>query len=142
MPGLLTRSAAAKALGITPTALSRLVERGCPVARRASSKGKPALYDVAAIRAWRAERLTHVPAPAPGRERKDAALAELAEIRVAKARGELILASEAIAVARDLAETVKAAVLAVPRRAVLAGLPQEHEARVKALLIEALRGLV
>lgn len=53
---LLTRAGAAKALGVSPAALSKMVERGAPVAGHAQTGRKDALYDVEAIRSWRSAR--------------------------------------------------------------------------------------
>jgi len=44
---------AARALGVSPRAVRRMVERGAPVARRGGrGRGRATLIDVAALRAW------------------------------------------------------------------------------------------
>jgi phage terminase Nu1 subunit (DNA packaging protein) len=140
---LATRSEAVKALGLdSPRALDRLIERGAPAPLPGKRGG--ARYDVQAIEAWRAARKART-APALDLATERAALArvqrQLAHLKLREARGELIRSADAAAAQRATAGAVRAQLLAVPRRAVLAGLPREHEPLVKRLIAEALREL-
>jgi hypothetical protein len=57
MPALLPHNSAARELGKNPSTLTRWKKKGAPVARRGHrGKNGAALYDVDAIRAWRAQQ--------------------------------------------------------------------------------------
>lgn len=136
-----TRSGAARALGITPATLDRWVDRGAPK-RRGKRGGR--LYDVVAVRKWRRDRdAKRQPVLDLAHER--AALArvqrELTELKVREARAELVKADDVERVQRAALAAVRAQLLAVPRRCVLAGLPRSHEPLVKRHITEALREL-
>lgn len=74
-------------------------------------------------------------------DQKRRAEAALAELRYEREAGRLISVEEVEAAQRAVATAAKAALLAVPKRAVLAGLPREHEPLVARLITEALREL-
>lgn len=140
---LSTRAQAVKALGLPSSrALDKLIEKGAPAP--APGKRGSARYDVAAIEAWRLARRARV-RPVLDLATERAALAnvqtKLARLKLREARGELVKAADAEEVLRLIATATRAAVLAIPRRAVLAGVPREHEATLKALVTEALRDL-
>lgn len=140
---LATRAEAVKALGLaSPRALDKLIERGAPSPRPGKRGTKR--YDVAAIAAWRDARTARTqPTYDLALERAKLARVQrqLAELKVKEARGSLIRAVDAEHVQRSIAAAVKAQLLAVPRRAVLGGLPREHEPLVRSLIVEALREL-
>jgi len=126
----------------SPRALDRLIERGAPGPR----PGKPgaARYDVPAIATWRRARAARTrPTLDLCAERAKLARVQrkLTELKLREARGEFIRAKDVASAQRAIAAAAKASLLAVPRRAVLAGLPREHEALVKQLITEALREL-
>jgi phage terminase Nu1 subunit (DNA packaging protein) len=140
---LATRSETVAALGLpSPRALDRLIERGAPPPK--PGKRGSRRYDVAAIVKWRDERQARL-TPTYDLVAERAKLArvqrQLAELKVKEARGQLIRAADAEHVQRSIAAAVRAQLLAVPRRAVLGGLPREHEALVRGLIVEALREL-
>lgn len=140
---LVTRAEAIEALGLpSAKALDRLLEKGAP-GPAPGKRGAPR-YDVAAILAWREDRQAKSK-PTLDLTTERAALARvqrlLTQVKLRQAKGELIRASEAAVVQQAIAGAVKTSLLAVPRRAVLAGLPGEHEALVKRLIVEALREL-
>jgi phage terminase Nu1 subunit (DNA packaging protein) len=140
---LSTRSEAVAALGLpSPRALDRLIERGAPAPKPGKRGSKR--YDVAAIATWRDARQARTQ-PTYDLTLERAKLArvqrQLAELKVQEARGSLIRAVDAEHVQRSIAAAVKSQLLAVPRRAVLGGLPREHEPLVRTLIVEALREL-
>jgi phage terminase Nu1 subunit (DNA packaging protein) len=140
---LSTRAEAVAALELpSPRALDRLVERGAPAPR--PGKRGTRRYDVAAIDGWRRERQARQrPALDLATERAKLARVqrELTTLKLREARGELIRATDAVDVQRAIATAAKVQLVAVSRRAVLAGLPREHEPLVKRLITEALRDL-
>ena len=142
-PPLSTRAQAVQALGLpSPRALDRLIERGAP-GPHPGKRGGPR-YDVAAIDAWRQARdARQRPTLDLSLERALLARAQrqLVNLKLREARGELIRAREAADVQRAIAGAARVQLLTVPRRAVLAGLPREHEPLVKRLIVEALRDL-
>jgi phage terminase Nu1 subunit (DNA packaging protein) len=139
---LATRAVTALVLS-TARALDKLLERGAPGPAPGSKRGGRR-YDVAAIATWRAERQARLqPTYDLSAERAQLARVQrqLVELKVREARGQLIRAADAEHVQRSIAAAVKAQLLAVPRRAVLGGLPREHELLVRTLIVEALREL-
>jgi hypothetical protein len=72
------------------------------------------------------------------KRRADAALAEL---RLERESGKLIEVADVEAAQIALVTATKAALLAVPKRATLVGLPREYEELVRGLIVEALREL-
>jgi phage terminase Nu1 subunit (DNA packaging protein) len=144
VPGrLATRQEAVKALGLaSPRALDRLIERGAPGPRPGKPGGRR--YDVAAIAAWRDARAARQrPTLDLALERAKLAQVQraLASLKLREARGELIRAKDAADVLRGIVAAARAQLLSVPRRAVLAGLPREHEPAIRRLIVEALREL-
>ena len=143
MSRLATRAEAVKALRLdSARALDRLIERGAPGPR--PGKRGSRRYDVPAIRAWRTQREART-RPALDLATERAALAHvqtsLTKLKLREARGELVKAVDAERVLRAIATAAKTELLSVSRRAVLAGLPREHEALVRRLVTEALREL-
>lgn len=140
---LATRAEAVAALGLaSPRALDKLIERGAPAPQ--PGKRGSRRYDVAAIDAWRKARQTRTqPALDLAAERAKLARVQrqLTTLRLREARGELIRAKAVVEVQRAIAGAVKAQLLAVSRRAVLAGLPRDHEPLIRRLVVEALREL-
>lgn len=140
---LATRAEAVTALGLrSPRHLDKLIERGAP--GPAPGKKGTARYDVEALRAWVEDRRARVkPMDVLLAERaKQAKLdTQMKRLRLREANQELVPASRAVDVQRAIAGAVRAQVLAVPRRAVIAGLPQEFEPLIRRLLHEALSEL-
>jgi phage terminase Nu1 subunit (DNA packaging protein) len=139
---LSTRAEAVKALGTSARGLDRMIERGAP----GPKPGRPGSkrYDVPAIKAWRAERAARVK-PNTDLAHERALLCRVqrtfATLKVRQAKGELVRGEDAEAILRALIVATKTALLAVPRRCVLAGLPREHEALAKREIVQALRDL-
>lgn len=142
-PRLSTRAEAVHALGLSsPRALDRLIERGAPGPK--PGKRGAARYDVEAIAAWRSQRQARTqPTLDLALERAKLARVQtqLTALKVREARGELVKAADAERVLRAITVAAKTQLLAVPRRAVLAGLPRTHEPLVKRLITDALREL-
>lgn len=142
-PKRVTRAVLAKLLGISPAAVSKAVERGAPVAK-SSGVGKPALYDVAAFRAWLESRSRPSKVADLATERAKLARAQrgLATLKLRVARGELLPRASVIAEGQSVLQAVKSRILAVPRQAVITGaIPREAELGVLQLLKDALREL-
>lgn len=140
---LATRAEAVAALGLaSPRALDKLIERGAPGPR--PGKRGTRRYDVPAIEAWRLARQARTrPTLDLAAERAKLARVQrqVATLRYREARGELVRAKDVLQGQRGIAGAVKAALMSVSRRAVLAGLPQEHEPLIRRLVVEALREL-
>jgi phage terminase Nu1 subunit (DNA packaging protein) len=141
--GLSTRREAVAALGLpSARALDRLIERGAPLPT--PGKRGTARYDVPAIKAWRdAREARRRPTLDLTTERAKLARVQtqLTTLKLQEARGELVKATIAIDVQRSVAGAVRSQLLAVPRRAVLEGLPRVHEPIVRRLIVAALREL-
>ena len=140
---LRTRAEAVRLLGLrSARALDKLVERGAPGPQ--PGKRGTARWDVEAIQAWRADREARL-RPTIDLSLERAKLArvqrQLTALKLREARGELIRAKDAADVQRSIVASARAQLLAVPRRAVLDGLPREHEGLVRRLVVEALRDL-
>lgn len=140
---LATRAEAVKALGLpSPRALDRLIEKGAP--GPAPGKRGTRRYDVAAMQAWKAQRATEQ-RPTLDLTQARAKLAttqeKLAALKVRELRGTLIRRTDALEVQRAIATATRTSLLAVPRRAVLAGVPREHEPVLTRLVKDALREL-
>lgn len=137
------RAAAAKALGVTPVALSRMVERGAPTAGKSPS-GR-ALYDVAALRAWRARRAAaHAPVTDLATERAKLARSQrrYTDLRYRRDRGDLLPRAQVVAEGQSVLVALRGRLLALPRQATLAGVCTiEQEPALRALLVSALREL-
>lgn len=140
---LSTLAGAVAALSLpSPRALHRLIERGAPGPK--PGKRGSARYDVAAIDAWRRARESkNQPTMdlAVERTKLTRLQTRLVSLKLRQASGELIPSKVAVDVLGAMAGAVRAQVLAVPRRAVLDGLPREYEPLMKRLLTEALREL-
>lgn len=140
---LATRAEAVAALSLpSPRALDKLIERGAPAP--APGKRGTARYDVAAIRKWqeaRQDRQRPILDLAAERAQLARVQTELTTLKLHEARGELVKAADAERVLRAIATSTKTAILSVPRRAVLTGLPREHEPLIRRLLTESLREL-
>lgn len=140
---LVTRADAVAALGLSsPRALDKLIERGAPAPL--PGKRGTARYDVAAIEAWRQARQSKLK-PALDLSTERAKLAKVQRqftaLKLREARGHLVATKDADAVQRAIAVAVKTQLLAVPRQALLSGLPRAYEALVRRLIVEALREL-
>ncbi len=138
---LVTRAQAVLLLELpSARALDRLIERGAP--GPAPGKKGSKRYDVPAIERWREERKKRL-APTLDLSVERAKLArvqrKLTSLKLREARGELVRSRDVADIQRAVAAAVKTELLAVPRRAVLAGLPREHEALMKRLIVDALR---
>ncbi len=143
-PELVGRAEAAAALGVAPGRISKWVADGAPVARR-GARGQASLYDVAALKRWRAHRTKEVEAGLSLEEER-AKLARVqrqkAEMEIAKRTGELLERSEVIAEGQAALSALKAALLRLPRELVMSGLiPRETEPAVRDLITDALREL-
>lgn len=140
---LATRAEAVKALGLaSPRALDKLIERGAP--RPRPGKRGTRRYDVDAIRQWREKRQARTKPTldlAVERAKLAKVQRQLTTLKLREARGELIRAKDAAQAQRTIGAAVKASLLAVPRRAILVGLPREHEPVIRRLITEALREL-
>lgn len=140
---LATRAEAVAALGLASSrVLDRLIERGAP-GPQPGKKGTRR-YDVAAIRTWMAARQARTK-PTVDLSSERAKLAkvqrQISTLKLSEMRGDLVRIKEVEDVQRTIAGAVRAQMLAVPRQAVLGGLPIEHEPLVRRLITEALRDL-
>jgi hypothetical protein len=136
------RAAAAKALGVTPVALSRMVERGAPAQKGAGGRLE---YDVSKLRAWREQRAaSHRPVADLATERARLARAQriLTNLKIGATRGDLLDRGAVVREGQAVMHALRSRLLAVPRQAVLAGLlPLEREADLRALVTATLREL-
>jgi hypothetical protein len=101
------------------------------------------MYDVEALREWRAARLSGAD-DTFGLAEERAKLArvqrEKIEMDLAVRTGDLVAREDVIAQGRAVVGAVKARLLSLPRQAVLRGvILREHEPALKALVFEALR---
>lgn len=143
-PRLVTRSEAAAVFGVVPSRINRWAAEGAPVARH-GRPGHGALYDLEALRGWRAARQE---APEGGLSLSDerAKLAraqrEKTEMANALTAGFLVEREAVVAEGRAHVTAAKARILAVSRLAVLQGIiPPEREGALRRLLLEALAEL-
>lgn len=140
---LATRAEAVERLGLpSARALDRLIERGAP--GPAPGKKGSGRYDVAAIQAWMTARQARVkPTLDLAAERAKLARVQrqLTTLKLREHRGDVVRAKDALLAYQAIAGAVRVQLLAVPRNAVLGGLPREHEALVKRLIVQALRDL-
>jgi hypothetical protein len=144
LPKLVTRAELAATLKLSPAAVSKAVERGAPVAE-SSGPGKPALYDVAAFRAWLESRAkpSRVADLATERAKLARVQREHLKLKLRVARGDLLPRAVVVAEGQGVLQAVKSRILSVPRQAVITGvIPREAELGLHALLKEALRELV
>jgi phage terminase Nu1 subunit (DNA packaging protein) len=141
---LVTRAAAALALGVAPNRINKWVGDGAPVAVP-GKRGHSAMYDLEALQAWREARQ-----PEAGDALSlGAARARLAEAQAVKwerenlvRMGQLIERGEAVREGQAVIAALKARLLSLPRQAVLRGaLQREHEPVLRGLVVEALREL-
>ncbi|MEP7307651.1 MAG: hypothetical protein ABJA98_19280 [Acidobacteriota bacterium] len=126
----------------SPRALERLIERGAP-GPIPGKRGTPK-YDVPAIEAWRQERQQRLK---PGAD-LSAARAKLAgkqtewiSLKLREAKGRVVRVKDVEHALLTILTAFRAEILSVSRRAVLAGLPLEHEALIRSLNIQALQDL-
>lgn len=143
--GLVTRAQAAAELGVEPNRINKWVADGAPVAVR-GSRGHSAYYDLAALKAWVADR---------GRPDQDegltlgAARARLATAQAQKYErenlvrsGQLVERAQVAAEGQAVLASLKAKLLSVPRLAVIRGIvPREKEHDLHVLVVETLREL-
>lgn len=140
---LSTIAEAVAALGLeSQRQLHRLIEAGAP--KPAPGARGSRRYDIAAIAAWRNARdKRQRPTLDLAAERAKLARSQrrFTDLKYREARGELVRLRDVIAAERECSGAVRSELMAVSRRAVLAGLPLEHEPLVRRLVIEALREL-
>lgn len=116
-PKLLTRTELALAMEMHPGTLTKWERDGCPVAKRAP-RGRPSLFDRAAVEAWRDERDATLKASGlsleAARARFAKAQAERVEMQNAVRRGELLELAEVVREGQDILLVVRARLLALP----------------------------
>lgn len=137
---LVTRTDAARALGVSVRALDRLVERGAP-GPRPGPRGGPR-YDLEAIRSWqneRAEQHRPVMGLAEERARLAAAQTALTEVRRAILAGDLIDRRREEQRDFTLGRTIRDSVLAIPSRVAALLAAESDPEVVDRLLTEELR---
>lgn len=139
---LVGRKQAAEALGITPAAVSRMVERGAPAQKGAGGRLE---YDVSKLRAWREQRAAaHRPVADLATERAKLSRSQrrLTDLRYRAMRGDLLDRGAVVREGQAVMHALRSRILSVPRQAVLAGLlPLEREADLRALVTSTLREL-
>lgn len=145
----MTRAELAQALGKDPRTLSRWATEGMPTAS-AGSPGRPAMFDLAACRAWLLEREEHQRGRhedlEQARARKEHWQALLAEQTHRARERELVPAAEVEAVHAAELERIKRTVGRLPSHAeavsaAVAGGPQAVEAALKKAVYSILHEL-
>jgi len=142
-PGLVTRAAAAAAMGVEPNRINKWSSDGAPVAIR-GSRGRSSWYDLEALKAWRdskAENNALVMSVSEQKTRLVSAQAEKQERENLVRAGQLISKAEAVAEGQKVLAALRARLMKVPTTCVNRGLPREQEALVRAVMVEALREL-
>lgn len=140
---LATRAEVIEALGLdSPRRLDKMIERGAP--GPAPGKKGTRRYDLDALRTWMEERRARMQ-PVLDLNAERAKLArvqrQLARLKVHAMRKTLVPEKDVVSGWRAVLGATRAQLLAVPRQAVLSGLPREHEPLVKRLITDALREL-
>lgn len=138
----LNKSDMADCLGISRTAFSQWIKKGCPYEQKGSQSGQW-VFDTAAVIRWREEQaaLNAMGDTADidldeARRRKTAAEAALVEIEVSKRRGEVIeIEHVAEAVGEDYAN-VKAKLLALPTKLAPQLIGMENPVEIQAILAD------
>ncbi len=153
MADVLSIRAFGRLVGVTDTAVRKAIATGRLGRGVGERDGRPAIVDVEAARTeWSANRSRPRPARAPRAARADGSLADwqrqIAAERCRRLKlendrrdGQLLPVDQVERAHKAVAAATRASLLAVPRRAVLAGLPKEHEPLVRQLVTEALREL-
>src|SRR4051812_43851721 len=120
---LLTRQELALAMAVAAGTITKWERDGMPVAKK-FHRGKPSLFDLNAVNAWREAT---APAKEEGLslEQERAKLAVLAqakaEMELAERRGELVDRSEVVATARSVLAALAAKIRGIPRALVQGG---------------------
>ncbi len=97
---------------------------------------RPALYDGLAVARVLLAR------PDSPRDRKDNAVAELTELKIAKERGALVLREAAEGALSTTIGAARAAILRLPNDAIQRGVPVQYEEILRGLVEGVLTGLV
>jgi phage terminase Nu1 subunit (DNA packaging protein) len=128
---LLTRQEIAAEFGCTPGTITRWERDGCPVAQK-TTRGRPSLFDLEAVRTWRAE-MDRIAPEALSLEHERARLAraqvEKTERENLVRAGELMERAQVILEGQSYSKAIAKMIRALPRRAVQAGAiaaSQEH----------------
>jgi phage terminase Nu1 subunit (DNA packaging protein) len=140
----LNRAQTAAHMGVDLTTLDRYVREGCPVLAR-GSRGREWAFDLPAVVRWYGE---HEVSKAMGEQdpdildiklRQEKAKMLLAELELAKARGEVAPVREfELAQSRAMA-AIQTRVMQVPQRVVMQLIGETDETKFKKLLSEELR---
>ena len=115
---LVSQTELALIFGVSRQSVRAWEARGCPVERKAQRKGEPSRYSVAAVLRWREEQAAMAAVLGAldmnaARRRKPAAQATLAEIELAKIRGEVVEISAVAEKFGDALSAVRARLLAL-----------------------------
>lgn len=134
----------AEILGVTPKSVRAWERQGMPVQEK-GRRGVASKYSVAACIAWRLERVEAQARARPdpteideARARKVAAEAALAEIELAKARGEVVRLDDMSRAVGEALATTRARLLQVGAKCAPQADLQPDEATLRALLDDAL----
>lgn len=139
---LLNRNEVAEAFGVTPSAVSGWVRRGCPVVSR-GGRGRAWEFDLAEVVRWRDERRA-----AEGDGQLDLAQerAQLARAQRIKTEqetrvraGELVLAADVTRAWQAMVGAVRARLLGLPSGAAPQVAAEESPAKCRAILKEMVR---
>ena len=133
---IVNRQELSEAMGISLPTVDRWVRDGCPVKQR-GAKGVPWEFDLAAVVAWWGDNQRKAAAgQAPtdmedAKRRKVAAEAEMAELELAKARGEVAPVEEFRRAQEARNAIIRQNVMNVAQRACLQLLGERDEAKFK-----------
>lgn len=136
MPILLNRSDLAHHLGVQPPTIDQWIREGMPSVTK-GGQGRAWQFDLGAVVRWygdRRELSATKKAPSDEREakaRKLAAEAEMTELDLAKAKGEVALISEIEKIWTRKMAIIRANVMNVPARAVIQLLGETNETEFK-----------
>lgn len=145
MSGLeLSKADLARAWGVSLPTVGAWVKRGCPYISK-GGPGKPWIFNTSEVAAWREEQAAQAALGETqsldieeARRRKLAAEAALAELDVAKRRGEVIEIEEVARVIGDDYANVRAKLLSIPTKLAPQLLGVEETAEIKGLIERAL----
>lgn len=142
--GTINKAELARAFGVSTTAIDNWLSRGCPYVAAPDRPGKAYRFNLAAVVAWRIERLTETAATAGGdvdlaeaKRRRAVAEAELAELDLAERRGDLLARDDVDAAMTGAFARVRARMLALPSAVAAAAADEAEPGRVQALLADA-----
>lgn len=143
--GSVNKAELARAFGVSTTAIDNWLSRGCPYVAAPDRPGKAYRFNLAAVVAWRIERMTETAATAGGdvdlaeaKRRRAVAEAELSELDLAERRGDLLAREDVDAAMTGAFARVRARLLALPSAVAAAAADETEPGTVERLLSAAI----